>query len=360
MFLSALFVPKEILIKGLQVADGPVSLSWESVLRLSLSQNTHAIMYSNLRKIQGDMDERIPEIFMKKLRELYYKAAARDAVLYNEFGKICDALNGAGVEFMPIKGAVIAYSIYPESHLRPFKDIDILLNTSELPRIVEKELAELGYELHNPGFKTSPFFLKKTSAGPISIELHGQGYAWNRLHRSHQLDYSLIGRDLWQRSKIKHIQSVKVKTMSPEDLLLITCLNRADLADLRLMDVNDVMGVLTQHADAFDWNYVERKLSMTGAVIVFHLLQSFIKSVYGLDVVPRAFQTTLEKDVRNRLFGHMFGKASILQNAQDFQLLYLVYRAIFLDNYDIRHQFINTGHLKNLLQARIVGRRRDV
>jgi len=145
--------------------------------------------------------------------------------------------------------------------------------------------------------------------------------------------------------------------MSPEDLLLITCLNRADLADLRLMDVNDVMGVLTQHADAFDWNYVERKLSMTGAVIVFHLLQSFIKSVYGLDVVPRAFQTTLEKDVRNRLFGHMFEKASILRNAQDFHLLYLVYRAIFLDKYDIRHQFINTGHLRNLLQARILGRR---
>jgi len=316
-------------------------------------------MYSNLRKVQGDIDKIIPETFMKNLQGLYYKAAARDAILYHEFGKICDALNRVGVEFIPIKGSIIAHSIYPESHLRSFKDIDILLNTSELPNVVEEELVELGYELHNPGFKTSPFFLKKTSAGPISIELHGQGHAWNRLHRSHQLDYSLIGKDLWQRSKIEHIQGVKVKTMSLEDLLLITCLNRADLADLRLMDVNDVMGVLTHHADAFDWDYIENKLSMTGAVIVFHLLQTFIKSTYGLDVVPRAFQTTLEKDVRNRLFGHMFGKASILQNAQDFQLLYLVYRAIFLDNCDIRHQFINTGHLKNLFQARIVGRRRD-
>jgi hypothetical protein len=353
ILFGALFVPKSILAKGARVADEAVGIDWKKVLRFAFSQDIHPIMYSNLMRVQTDFNMGIPGRFAKELRRLCYNAAARDMILYHEFGKICDALHKTGIGFMPIKGVIIAHNIYPHSYLRPFKDIDILLNASELPHIVEEAFVNLGYELHNPGFGTSAFFLKKTSAGPVQVELHGQGYAWNRLHRSHQLDYNLVWKDLWQRAQTGTIEGEKVRVMSPEDLLLITCLNRADLADLRLSDVNDVMGVLTRHATGLDWDYLEERLSTTGAAIVFHLLQSFVKTMYGLDVVPELLQASLEKDVRNRVFAHLFQRASILERAHDFHLLYLVHRAIFLDKYDIRHQFVNVGHLRNLLQTRI-------
>ncbi len=84
-----------------------------------------------------------------------------------ELGRICDALERAGVDFIPLKGSVIR-SLYPEPWMRTSCDIDILVKKEEFP-IAKKSLLEtLGYKQgkesqHDEGFD---------SVGGVHIELH--------------------------------------------------------------------------------------------------------------------------------------------------------------------------------------------
>jgi putative nucleotidyltransferase-like protein len=71
-------------------------------------------------------------------------AVARELVQRRELARVAAALQDAGVTAVAIKGAALAYSVYPDPALRPRIDTDLLVEERELPRLVET-LGRLGY-----------------------------------------------------------------------------------------------------------------------------------------------------------------------------------------------------------------------
>lgn len=60
-----------------------------------------------------------------------------------------DRLEGAGIEFVVLKGAGLAHSFYPHPALRSFGDLDVLVGTEDWRRSCEV-LAEAGYQRRLP------------------------------------------------------------------------------------------------------------------------------------------------------------------------------------------------------------------
>src|SRR4029453_1553407 len=71
-------------------------------------------------------------------------AAAIDCIRHAELIRVLDALQAAAVRALIFKGAALAYTHYPASHLRERTDTDILITPGDL-KIVNRELALLGY-----------------------------------------------------------------------------------------------------------------------------------------------------------------------------------------------------------------------
>ena len=72
-------------------------------------------------------------------------AAAIELVRKREIGRVMQALAGEDILFF--KGTALAYSLYPQPHLRPRLDHDILVR-AERAADIHAALLALGYKLH--------------------------------------------------------------------------------------------------------------------------------------------------------------------------------------------------------------------
>jgi hypothetical protein len=80
-------------------------------------------------------------------RDLQHEMAI-ELVRQRELVRVLDALAAAGVAPLLLKGAALAYSIYPSPALRPRADTDLLIRTEDRDATV-RTLATLGYEKPN-------------------------------------------------------------------------------------------------------------------------------------------------------------------------------------------------------------------
>ena len=93
----------------------------------------------------------IPDIMIKKaFRQQYFMAERRVIILENEIKNIKDAFEESGVDFIPLKGAVIR-KLYPEQWMRVSADIDILVRMDELEKAEQVLVEKLEYRVTSKG-----------------------------------------------------------------------------------------------------------------------------------------------------------------------------------------------------------------
>jgi hypothetical protein len=78
------------------------------------------------------------------LAEQYRLSGERVALLLGELAELLRACCAAGIDVLPLKGALLAARYYAEPGLRPMNDLDLLARPQDEARLVEL-LAQLGY-----------------------------------------------------------------------------------------------------------------------------------------------------------------------------------------------------------------------
>ena len=127
---------------------------------------------------------------MKKMQDMYcmeFICSERQLEKLNEFFQ---ALEDNGIEYMPVKGAVMKY-IYPAPELRPMGDADILIRTSQRDQI-EKLVTKLGYTFQSESDHEWNWFVPN-----LKLELH------KRLVSSDEKNYYSYFGDGWDWAKTR-------------------------------------------------------------------------------------------------------------------------------------------------------------
>lgn len=106
------------------------------------------------------------ELFVK-FRKLQLGQVYRTERMEYELGCMCDELEKAGIEFVPLKGSVVR-KLYPEPWMRTSCDIDILVKKEDIENaatvLTDKlEYLRIGESFHDIKFKTP---------SKVNIELH--------------------------------------------------------------------------------------------------------------------------------------------------------------------------------------------
>jgi hypothetical protein len=81
---------------------------------------------------------------------------ARNLSIAEHTREILDAAGAAAVPMLPLKGALLAHTIYEDPGLRPMRDVDLLVRPRDLERAIAL-LARLGFSVASPpGARFSP------------------------------------------------------------------------------------------------------------------------------------------------------------------------------------------------------------
>ncbi len=180
------------------IKEMPLDKEIKTILTEDFLNKIYKVSYAHdmAHLISATLDkyEILPEgEIAEKYREQELTAIYRYERLNFEYKLICETLENAGINFMPLKGAVLR-ELYPEPWMRTSCDIDIFVHRKDLKKaekILEKELQ---YTKEYEG--THDITLR--SVNEICIELHYDLIEDNRAKDSHK-----VLKDIWQNSHLK-------------------------------------------------------------------------------------------------------------------------------------------------------------
>ena len=129
--------------------DDPGALPDEKVLlKAAQAEGVTALCHDHLR--HSPIWEACSESLRASLTQITYQEAALEMLRAEELRKVLALLAEHGLPVLILKGAALAYTLYPKPHLRSRCDTDLLLPSREEAERVWQLLQLLGYQRIEP------------------------------------------------------------------------------------------------------------------------------------------------------------------------------------------------------------------
>ena len=168
------------------------------------------------------------------LRQRYEANARRALWLTQELLRVLEHLESHGIAALAYKGPVLAELLYGDVAQRQFSDLDVLVQRSDVPR-VKSALRELGYEpaiqltkRQERAYLASGYeyvFDRGSQRNLLEIQ-------WQILPRFYAIDFDMD--QIFQRAASVKLAGRSVRTLCPEDLLVVLSVHAAKHAWMRL------------------------------------------------------------------------------------------------------------------------------
>lgn len=191
---------------------------WHLLFKLAQRHRLIPLLHWQLKHYHAHIS--IPATLLEQLANGYRKSTLRALSLGAAFSQIVQTLSAANIECLALKGAYLAFHVYPQAGLRPMRDLDLL--------VPDEQAIEAFQCLQNAGFRQAshaqgsaedwrskhrhlPPLIK---AGGICVELHT---------RVHEHDTADQLRSEWLCARAIQVNSPSTPPMtvlSPIDQLL--------------------------------------------------------------------------------------------------------------------------------------------
>ena len=234
---------------ALAVAVGDPGVDWKAVCRLADAERVAPLLSRALRPLPT-----VPAEVARRLRDAHHRAAASNLLLRRELTGVLQALDGAGIPALVLKGAALAETVYPNIALRPMQDLDLLLWQRDLPRALAT-LAGLGFAADRVEARTgtgaayeNEWHLHKQRGRKTTIEIH-----WSLFDSPHY--QSALAMDwFWDTADTAMIADTPARMLGPEAQLLHLCGHlRLHHRGDELLWLYDVAQVIAAWHARIDW-----------------------------------------------------------------------------------------------------------
>jgi hypothetical protein len=222
---------------------------WDALLRLVDHHGTASLLYQNLSRL-GNV---VPSPALASLRQRYERNVHKSLFLARELINILNCLDGLGIAVIPYKGVVLSEVYYGDMALRQPGDMDLFVRRHDVARIKDT-VRDLGYTLRVPipedaeeDYIASGYECTFDSpAGRSLLEVQ-----WALQPRFFAVDFDMDG--LFERAVNVSVAGRRVKTPSPEDLLLVLSVHAAKHVWGRLIWLCDIAQILRRANLNWDW-----------------------------------------------------------------------------------------------------------
>ena len=262
-------------------------LDWRRLIDLA---EHHGVIPQVYRSLSVLPDVALPN----SLRQSQERNARHTLWLTRELLRILKKLDSYGIFALPYKGAVLAEILYGNVTLRQFSDLDLLIHSSDLPRI-KSAFAELGYQR---GIELAPReerdylesgyeYTFDSVQGRNLVEVQ-----WRILPRFYSVDFDVEG--FFTRAVPFTLGGMTLRTLCAEDLILVLCVHAAKHAWQQLSWLCDIAELA--RSTQVDWNAVHQQAKHLGiqrmVAVSFFLAHKLLQKP-----LPHIVQAQLKKDV---------------------------------------------------------------
>lgn len=253
----------------------PATLNWEILVALAETEGLAPALGFALKTVAW---EAVPAAARERLTRHLTESTARHLLMSHELGRALRRFEAEDVPVIPLKGPVLADTLYLHPALRPFSDLDLLIRPEDLFR-ADELLHALGYrrlaDAHSWSFDIT-YDRATLYEGPadLRVDLHwglvnDPRYSWN--HRE--------GLSVWDRAIRIPVAGETARGLCPEDLLLYLALHLAIHHSLAgLVWYWDLALILDRWAGALDWE------SVIGRASRWRVRRALFFALLGLDI----------------------------------------------------------------------------
>lgn len=219
---------------------------------------------------------------------------------------VFDALQGAGVVPLALKGTVLAHRLYPSNpRCRPSSDVDVLVLPEELDRVAAA---------------LAPLMLNRwvdPSLGDVFDDHHHLSFAGPPgLVEVHFRLISTFGRGLFDDAAIRaravgaDFEGRRVRLLSPEDEFLYLSTHAANHAFLRVAWLVDLQQFLRLHP-ALDWPAMAARAADAGFTQAVTVTLRLLERLLDVPVPEAAWRAFPGRRLRGALDARLFTPAAL-------------------------------------------------
>lgn len=277
-------------------------VDWDYFITTARLHKVIPLMYYNLAQINRAESQAIPQDIVYRLQK-YTQAITRSNLLFvRELFTLSKLFATNNISAIPYKGLILAASIYGDLSLRQFVDLDFLVSRTEYIE-AQTLLIEQGY--YAPPQNNVDW--ERSFAHPqrqIGVDLHqGLTPAYFPFH----IDFPR----LWQRLQPISIGGMVVNSFSPEDLLIILCVQLAKDSQWTaevLLKVCDIAELLRTYPQ-LDWNFVRQQCAKLGTKRIL---------LFSLGVTEVLLGTKLPPEMGNKIQTDIIVQTAVKQVCTEF------------------------------------------
>lgn len=251
-------------------------ISWHGLIKLADQHGVIPLLHRALGSVHGS----ISEDQMERISRLHQTNLHRSLFLARELIRILDALNEAGIEVLPYKGVTVAETIYGDMALRQPGDIDLLIRPSDFSR-ARQVLGQLGYKPHETLSAAAERAYLRSGyecafdgpAGSNLLELQ-----WALQPRFYSVDLNV--EDLFARAVPVTVAGRNLRTLSPEDLLIVLSLHAAKHVWARLIWLCDIGRIMA--LPNLNWKQISEVAHTLGIVRILSVTFLLTERLLGV------------------------------------------------------------------------------
>ena len=290
----------------LELLRGP--LNWERLWDQGHLHEVLPLVTMNLRRLQDQAA--IPADWMGRAQRRFYATLLHNTTLADELLRVLAAFGDVGVDVLPVKGIVLAETLYGNLALRPATDLDVLVHPQDLP-VARTALYALGLAHRpEPSFGAlhhryhDPQYYRQTAGGEVCLELHWALWEERFFHLETDV--------LWERAVVTRVHGVQQRILSPEDTLLHLSIHRSR-SPLRLRFVCDVAELLRRHSATLDWDYVLRQAHTAGARTALFVALALAQQLLDAPLPPHVLAQLGVSRIKWRLLDGVCGVRALFR-----------------------------------------------
>jgi len=232
-------------------------IDWALLIQLADHHGVTPLVYQALRGTES-----VPSSTLETLGNRYQHNARKNLQFTAELFRVLDCLDSHSIPAIPLKGPVLADTVYGDLALRDFSDLDVLVRREHVLK-AKTALGTLGYavntqlsEAEERAYLAAGY--EYTFDGPAGRNL--LEIQWDILPRFYAVNFDCG--ELYRRARTVPVCGRAVRTLSPEDLLLTLCVHAGKHAWIRLYWLRDIAGAV--QSQTIDWMGLERRARELG------------------------------------------------------------------------------------------------
>jgi hypothetical protein len=223
-------------------------IDWPYLLQRAAAHGVLPLLYLSLKKTLPDL---VPPVILDQFHNHFLANAGRNLFLTEELLNLLHLLERNGIPALPLKGPLLAVSVYGDLALRMFSDLDVVVRRRDIQKAKALLLSQ-GYRLDLSLSPEQEIVFLQSDLDGWFIRQDGRVMVEIQWGEPKDFPFPLDFERFWGKLRKAPLEGRMVWTLAPEDLIGVLAMHGAFHCWERLIWICDLAGMIRVD-QGIDW-----------------------------------------------------------------------------------------------------------